>query len=121
MQFTNMIIDTHVHLGNLMGFNMNEDMIIESMERYHVDYSIVSNGDSGEYDHSLQPIPLDMQISQADSFRRSIRFARKYPNKIGIMPWIKPATEYLDEEFKRLFIDNIDLIHGIKVHPFHSK
>lgn len=116
-----MIIDTHVHIANMLGFVMTEDMVIESMHKYNIDYSIVSNGDSGEFGHDLKPLPMGEQISQADSFRRAIRFARDNVDKIGIMPWIKPATETADEEFEELIRQNLDIVKGIKVHPFHSK
>lgn len=116
-----MIIDTHVHLANLLGFEMTEEMVLTSMQKYNIDYSIVSNGDSVEFDHDLKPLPVKEQISQADSFRRSIRFARENLGKIGIMPWIKPSTEHADEEFEDLIRQNLDIVKGIKVHPYHSK
>lgn len=116
-----MVIDTHVHVGNMVGFNMNEDMILRMMDKYGIDYCIVSNGDSVEYGHDLTPIPIEMQVSQAESFERSIRFARKYPNRIGIMPWIKPATEHADNTLEQMIQDNADIVKGIKVHPYHSK
>lgn len=116
-----MIIDTHVHIANMLGFVMTEDMVLESMRRYNIAYSIVSNGDSGEFGHDLKPLPMREQISQADSFRRAIRFARDNTDKIGIMPWIKPATETADEELETLIRENLDIVKGIKVHPFHSK
>lgn len=116
-----MIIDTHVHITNMIGFNMTEEMIIQMMDKYCIDYCIVSNGDAVEYGHDLKPIPLELQVSQSDAFKRAIRFARKYPDKIGIMPWIKPATESADKELDNLISDNLDIVKGIKVHPYHSK
>lgn len=116
-----MIIDTHVHIGNMLGFVMTEEMILESMRKYNIDYCIISNGDSGEFGHDLQPLPMEIQISQTESFKRSIRFARENTDKIGIMPWIKPATETADEELEELIRQNLDIVKGIKVHPYHSK
>ena len=53
-----MIIDTHVHIGGEnVGFHMNEKMVIEAMNRYGIDYSIVSNGDAGETDHHQVSLP----------------------------------------------------------------
>lgn len=116
-----MLIDVHTHIGgDKVGFFMTEDMILEEMEKYHIDYCIVSNGDSVECDHEQNPIPECFQVSQKESFLRTIKFARENPGKIGIMPWIKPATETVDEEFESLIKDNLDIVKGIKVHPFHS-
>ena len=36
-----MRIDMHVHIGYALGWNMTEDMVLESMKRYDIDYSIV--------------------------------------------------------------------------------
>lgn len=116
-----MIIDTHVHVGNMIGFNMTEEMIIHMMDKYGIDYCIVSNGDAVEYGHDLKPIPKEFQVSQSDAFMRTINFARKYPGRIGIMPWIKPATESADETLDKMIKDNSDIVKGIKVHPYHSK
>lgn len=116
-----MIIDTHTHITETLGFYMTEEMILEMMDKYHIDYCIVSNGDSAEYDHCLKAIPMEMQISQKASFERSIKFARQNIEKIGIMPWIKPATETADKEFIKLLDDNLDIVKGIKVHSYHSK
>lgn len=116
-----MIIDTHVHIADMLGIVMTEEMVIAAMQKYNIDYCIVSNCDSAEFGHDLKPIPKCEQISQADSFRRSICFARANMGKIGIMPWIKPATEKADEEFEDLIKENLDIVKGIKVHPYHSK
>ncbi|MCX8129984.1 MAG: amidohydrolase family protein [Clostridia bacterium] len=116
-----MIIDTHVHIGNAIGKCMTKEMVIESMERYEIDFSLVSNLSSVEYDGDLNPIPMILQKSQLASFEESIDFARRHPDMIGILPWIKPATERPDEDFWRLMEENSDIVYGIKVHPFHSK
>ena len=116
-----MIIDTHVHIGGeAVGFCMNEDMVIEAMEKYGIDFSIVSNGDSGECDHQQNLLPENLQISQEESLKRTIRFARNFPNKIGVAPWVKPLTEGYSKAFEKLVYDNRDVIFAIKLHPFHS-
>lgn len=118
-----MFIDIHMHIGESLNFSMTEEMVCEMIKRYKIDYCIVSNSDSVEYYHDLTPIPMDMQISQAESFKRSIRFAREseVKGKVFIMPWIKPATETADDEFESLLKDNIDIVKGLKIHSYHSK
>lgn len=118
------IIDAHVHTGLFASpektVDMREEIVLKSMELYNIDYALVSNA-AVEYDCELQPVPLEMQISQEESFLGSVAFARKNKDKIGILPWIKPATETADERFEEILKENLDVIHGIKVHPFHSK
>ena len=116
-----MIIDTHVHIGGeAVGFRMGESMVIEAMEKYGIDFSIVSNGDSVECDHKQKLLPENLQISQEESLKRTIRFARKFPDKIGVAPWVKPLTEGYSKAFEKLVYDNRDVIFAVKLHPFHS-
>lgn len=116
-----MIIDTHVHIGGeAVGFHMGEGMVIEAMEKYGIDFSIVSNGDSGECDHQQNLLPKHLQVSQEESLKRTIRFARNFPNKIGVAPWVKPLTEGYNKDFEKLVYDNRDVIFAVKLHPFHS-
>lgn len=116
-----MIIDTHVHIGEMIGFNMPEQMVLDSMAKYHIDYSLVSNIESAEYDGNLNIIPKEYQISQTASLEKSLKFARENPDKIGVFHWIKPAFEKVDDKLENMIKDNLDIIHGIKVHPYHSK
>lgn len=116
-----MIIDTHVHIGGEnVGFHMNEKMVIEAMNRYGIDYSIVSNGDAGETDHHQVTLPDKYQTSQEEALDRAIKFAKQYPDKIGIGVWVKPLLQGLTKELEKMIIENREYIHAMKLHPFHS-
>lgn len=119
-----MIIDTHVHIGFFRAkdkaIDMNEEMVLRSMELYGINYSLVSNA-AVEYDCDLQPVPKELQPGQEEAFARGIAFARKHPDKIGVLPWVKAASETADETLEAMIRDNLDVVRGIKVHPFHSK
>ncbi|MGN0155967.1 MAG: amidohydrolase family protein [Lachnospiraceae bacterium] len=115
-----MIIDSHVHIGGeYLGFTMNEMMVTEMMERYPIDYAIVSNSDSGELDHSQHLIPKEHQVSQEDALQRTITFARKNPEKIGVAVWVKPLLQGVTKELEEMIEKNSDIICAIKLHPYH--
>ena len=38
-----MIIDTHVHIGKMINFDLKEEDVLYSMERYGIDFSLVSD------------------------------------------------------------------------------
>ena len=117
-----MRIDTHVHIGGeKVGFQMSEEMVLAAMEKYQIDYAIVSNGDAAEVDHEQNLLPKEVQVSQEDALRRVLAFARKYPDRIGVGVWVKPLTEEVTPELEMLIRDNLDIIYAIKLHPFHSK
>lgn len=116
-----MIIDTHVHIGGeAVGFNMNEDSVIEAMEKYGIDFAIVSNADAGEVDHQQRLLPEHLQVSQEDALLRTVRFARKHADKIGVAAWVKPLTQGFTKEFEEMVYANQGIIYAIKLHPFHS-
>ena len=119
-----MIIDTHVHTGIFEDIdrivNMSEEIVLEAMDLYHIDMAVVSNA-AVEFDCEWNPVPMEKQISQMDSFRTAIAFARNHPDKLRIMPWVKPTNETPNEAFEELLKENLDIVCGIKVHPFHSK
>ena len=115
-----MIIDAHIHIGSSLGFCLSEEMVIESMEKYGIDYALVSNTDSSELDFEQKEIPKEMQISQEASLERVLQFARKYPDKIGVLVWVKPYGELPSERFVQMIEDNRDIIYGLKVHQYHS-
>ena len=116
-----MIIDTHLHIGGeAVGFHMNEQMVIEAMEKYHIDYGLVSSGDAAEMTHQQVLLPDSVQNTQEDALKRVLKFARKYPDKIGASVWVKPYLQGVTKELEELIADNLDVIYAIKLHPFHS-
>lgn len=116
-----MRIDTHVHIGGeAVGFQMSEKIVIESMKKYEIDYAIVSNGDAAEMDHQQNLLPEEIQISQETALDRTLKFARNYPEKIGVAVWVKPYTQGLTTELEKMIEDNLDIIFALKLHPFHS-
>lgn len=116
-----MIIDTHMHIGGeAVGFHMTEEMVLESMEKYHIDYALVSSGDAGEMDHQQKILPEEVQISQEKTLERVLKFARQHPDKIGVGVWVKPYSQGLTTELTNMIKENLDIIYAIKLHPFHS-
>ena len=94
-----MIIDTHVHIGGeAVGFHMNKEMVLEAMEKYQIDYALVSNGDAGEMDHQQKVLPEEVQVTQEDALKRTLTFARKHPDKIGAGVWVKPYSQGVTKE-----------------------
>ena len=118
-----MIIDTHVHTGFFVSpekvVDMSEEVVLESLKKHNIDFALVSNS-AEEVDCLLQPIPKECQKTQEKAFLEAITFARNNMGKIGIMPWVKPASETADERLEELIKENRDIVYGIKVHPFHS-
>ena len=115
-----MIIDAHVHIGHSLGLVFPPEMVLESMEKYNVDFALISNLDGSEVDFDQKLIPDEFRQKQTDINKKAIEFARNYPDKIGILLWGMPLKEECDEEFEKLIADNLDVVRGIKLHPYHN-
>ena len=115
------MIDSHVHIGGeANGFRMNEEMVLQSMQKYGIGISIVSNGDSVEYNGDLVKLPEEKQIQQEDSLDRVIRFCRANPGRIYGAFWCKPNHELLTDRIDEMIQNNRDVIVALKAHPFLS-
>lgn len=116
-----MIIDAHVHIGGgPVEFDMPENFVLESMEKYNIDVCLVSNADSGEYGHELELIPQERQIDQKQSLARIIQFAKENEGRIYAGFWCKPHHEKMDEEIGKMIAENRKYLVFLKVHPYHS-
>ena len=116
-----MIIDTHVHIGRMIGFDMKPVDVLYSMDKYGIDFALVSDIEAAEIDHHGRRIPKRMQKPQNTILRDTLRFALENPDRIGAVPWLKLATEQPDEEFRTLLREYRDHIYAFKMHPFHSR
>ena len=100
---------------------MTVEQIIYSMDKYGVDFSLFSDIEAVENDHQGNPVPPSFQKPQNTVLRESIDQVKKYPDKLGILIWMKYRQEVPDSEFIELIDNNRELIYGIKLHPFHSR
>ena len=93
-----MIIDMHSHIGEISMFKMPEENLIESMEKYNIDFSICSSCEAVAFDHNGKLLPYTLQKSQEEVYSDTIAFARKHADKIAIMPWVKPHLQSVTNE-----------------------
>ncbi|MBR3971454.1 MAG: amidohydrolase family protein [Ruminococcus sp.] len=114
-----MIIDTHVHIGTGLGFDMTEDQVLYSIDEYNIDYAIVSNTEVASHDHDRKLIPAEFQKPQIECLERTIKFARANIQKISIMHWVKPM-ENITPQLRNMIEDNLDIIKALKFHPYHA-
>lgn len=116
-----MLIDTHVHTGgSALNFHMTDDMVLEFMKKYGVDYAMVSNCDAAEADSKQKMLPDNLQVTQEQAFKSNLAFAQKHPDKICLALWVKPNLQSATPELETLIKDNLDYVKAIKLHPYHS-
>lgn len=71
-----MIIDTHAHIGKMLIFDMPEEDLLYSIEKYGIDFSLVSNIEGSEFDEHGKPVPDFLVKSQNTIFKESLRWRR---------------------------------------------
>ncbi|MEE3475601.1 MAG: hypothetical protein VZQ79_09685, partial [Ruminococcus sp.] len=101
-----MIIDTHAHIGTLPPFDMTIEQVLYSMDKYGIDFTILSNIEGAENDHQQNPVPPPYSKPQNQLLRETIDAVRPYPDRLGIMPWLRIQHELPDEEFVSLLKEN---------------
>ncbi len=116
-----MFTDIHMHIGGAaLGFNMTKEMVLEVFEKYGVSHALLSDCDGGECDSQQRLLPQELWVTQEDSLRNILEFARNHPEKFSVAAWIRPRVQGITEEFCRLVEDNLDIVRAIKIHPFAS-
>lgn len=115
-----MIIDTHVHIGRILNFNMKPSEVLYSMERYGISYSIVSDIRGAEFGHKHERVPKILRRSQMQCAESVVSFAKEHPDKIGAALWMKPYEEEADDKLFSFIEENRQYIKALKFHPFHS-
>ncbi|SCN25967.1 putative metal-dependent hydrolase of the TIM-barrel fold protein [Clostridium sp. N3C] len=115
-----MIIDSHVHFGTTNKFNMPSEILLESMKKYNIDYSIVSNVEACEFSSELIPIPKSTPCLQLSANEKTLNLVKNHAYKLKGLFWICPNSESFDDNIGNFILENSKHFVGIKMHPFHS-
>lgn len=114
-------IDSHVHFGNTGSFDLSEKLLLDSVEKYRIDYFIVSNLEGSEFDMNIDKIKNKRSYTQIELNKRTVDFVKKNYRKCSGLLWIKPNTEGFDNRLKEFYIENSNYFSGFKIHPYHSR
>lgn len=115
-----MIIDSHVHFGNSLGFSMPQKDVLTAMERYNISKAVVSNAGAVEFNTEHKPLPEKEQISTLQVAEETIDFAKANPERIFAAIWVKPHLESPSAELEYLLKIYPQYVKALKIHPFYS-
>ena len=101
-----MIIDTHAHIGKMLIFDMPEEDLLYSIEKYGIDFSLVSNIEGSEFDEHGKPVPDFLVKSQNTIFKETLAFVKEHSDKLGLLIWLRIFNELPDDEMVRLIEEN---------------
>lgn len=113
-----MIIDTHAHIGSWPSVKASERDLVESIHRYHIAFTIVSDCDCSEFPslHKFAP----HQVTAVFGLQKVLQFVKKDPKHFGAAVWINPNKETVTDELRNLIRENRSLIYALKMHPYES-
>lgn len=114
-----MIIDSHTHTGRICQFDLPEEMLVDSLQKYGIDLALVSNLEANEFDS--QGNLINDQLSQFEVNQKIVSLQKRYPERIKGLFWIKVHTEDFDPAIEGYLGMNRSTFCGLKLHPFHSK
>ncbi|HDZ42256.1 MAG TPA: amidohydrolase [Bacteroidetes bacterium] len=120
-----MLIDSHTHIGTILypvGKNRVSDLpgedLLAALQKYSIDFALVSSIESAEFDSEGQLAPPEKQIPQLESFRRLVQFVQTDGGiSLKALLWIKPYTEKVTPELEQFITENREYIAGLKMHP----
>lgn len=116
-----MIIDSHLHTGNMLEFDLEIEKGIAAMDKYGISFALFSNTEATEVDHEQNELPLGIRKSQIYVNQKALSDMHRYPGRLGMLLWCMPYFESCDSELENFVEENIKDIYGLKFHPFHSK
>ncbi len=115
----NMIIDTHVHIGTIENFDLTESMLLKAMDRYGIDFALVSNVEGSEF---IPPHgPVDSPVPEREVNEKVLNLVHRHPDRLRGLYWIKPHTEGYTPDVLLFLEENRDVFAGLKFHPDMSQ
>lgn len=113
------IVDAHAHIASWPTPKETEDTLLESLEKYGISYTIISNADAAEFPSVGDHHPY---LNTLEAAKEAVRFAREHPDKIGVAIWLRPYYEKeITPELRAFIAENRDLIKALKFHPYDEK
>lgn len=113
-----MIIDAHAHIAHWPTLDRAESLILDSMDKFGISYSLVSDCDCSEFP-SIDKYGT-YKVDQKQGLKDCLAFAKRHPDKIGVLVWVNPFYETIDDELINMIHENRKWIHGLKIHPYES-
>lgn len=111
------IIDSHVHIGSISNWNFSMAALSSAMEKYYIDFALVSNIAGSEFISETEANCGDQK-----SVNEVVRdWVVKHPRRFNGLFWIRPHLEGYNQEIETYLKDNRDCFCGLKVHPSQSR
>lgn len=111
------IIDSHAHLGYWPTLNQCKANLLESTKNNNIDFTLLSfdGSEFKENNSFLKP------LTSLTAAKKVLSFINDNKEHFGLLIWIRPFFEKNAAEIELFIKKHIDIIYGLKVHPFLSR
>ena len=112
------IIDAHAHIGSLPSLSASRRLILSSMRKYGLAYSLISNTDGAEFPSIGDKTPKNE--STLEILKQTVAFHLAHPDRIGALLWVRPMEEQPTKELIAYIKRHRKDIVGMKFHPYEE-
>lgn len=115
-----MIIDTHVHAGEMGPFSMPIRLLKEQMDQNKISTGIISSIESCEYQQEIDEL-FPMQKPQIEANIDLLKHVKDSKGRLYLAFWCKLVVEKNYEEVYEFIKDNNRWVKAMKFHPYYSR
>ena len=113
-------IDAHTHIASWPDLDTCIRNIVESQEKYDIDFSLISNADAAEF-HSVGDPDRPVK-NTLECLREVVDLCRAFPGRFGAAVWLRPYYEKeVAEDLISYIEENRDIIFALKFHPYDER
>ena len=91
-------------------FNMTEEELVYSVNKYNIDFTLVSSIEAAEFDHQGVAVPQFLQKPQNVLLEKLLKVIKRHPDKLGALIFMKCHSEQPDAETERIIAENREYI-----------
>ena len=114
------IIDAHAHIASWPSLGECEEVLLESLEKYGISFTLVSNADAAEF--PSVPTARERVKDQLECLKETVDFCKRSHGRVGAAIWIRPFYEReIPQELIDYIKENRRYIHAFKFHPYDEK
>ena len=111
------LIDTHQHYGYWNTLTECKYNLLNSFTKYNLSYALISF-DGSEFKEEGQK--RGKLIPSLEGSKKMLKFVKENEH-YGMLVWVRPHTENNVQEIESFIKKHLNLIHGIKFHPYCSR
>ena len=111
------LIDTHQHYGYWNTLTECKYNLLNSFTKYNLSYALISF-DGSEFKEEGQK--RGKLVPSLEGSKKMLKFVKENEH-YGMLVWVRPHTENNVQEIESFIKKHLNLIHGIKFHPYCSR